>query len=112
MILLAIITAFLTTIITLFFNSLSDTWKDLKTETKNVYVTSIQNFVEKVKKDFADKPTKKWMKELDNFKGNPDKVRAWYQRMMLFFQSNNILKEWERIKIVLGKIKRGKENWT
>jgi len=50
------------------------------------------------------------MKELDNFKGNPDKVRAWYQRMMLFFQSNNILKEWERIKIVLGKIKRGKEN--
>jgi len=30
--------------------------------------------------------------------------------MMLFFQSNDISKEWERIKIALGKIKGGKEN--
>jgi len=74
MIPLAIIMAFLTTIITLFFNSLSDAWKDLTTETKDVYATSIQNFVEEVKKDFADKPTKRRMKEPDDFKGNPDKV--------------------------------------
>jgi len=32
--------------------------------------------------------------------------------MTLFFQSNNILKEWKRIKIALGKIKGGKENWA
>jgi len=30
--------------------------------------------------------------------------------MTLFFQSNNITSEWERIKITLGKIKEGKEN--
>jgi len=30
--------------------------------------------------------------------------------MTLFFQSNNISKEWERIKIALGKIKEEKEN--
>jgi len=30
--------------------------------------------------------------------------------MMLFFQSNDILKEWERIEIALGKIKGGKDN--
>jgi len=77
MIPLMIITAFLTTIITLFFNSLSNAWKDLMTKTKN-FTTSIQNFVEEVKKDFTDKPTKRQMKELDNFEGNPDKVRAWY----------------------------------
>jgi len=107
MILLTVITAFLTTIIILFFNSLSHAWKDLKTETKDVYATSIQNFIEEVKKDFADKLTKKRMKEPDNFKGNPDKVRAWYQRMTLFFQSNNISKEWERIKIALGNVRIG-----
>jgi len=50
MIPLTVITAFLTTIITIFFNSLSDTWKDLRGETKNIYATSIQNFVEEVKK--------------------------------------------------------------
>jgi len=36
--------------------------------------------------------------------------------MTLFFQSNDILKEWKRIEIVLGKIKGEKENqaqqWT
>jgi len=36
MIPLAIIMAFLTIIITLFFNFLSNAWKDLKTETKDV----------------------------------------------------------------------------
>jgi len=30
--------------------------------------------------------------------------------MILFFQSNDISKEWERIEIALGKIKGGKEN--
>jgi len=30
--------------------------------------------------------------------------------MTLFFQSNNISKEWERIKIALEKIKEGKDN--
>jgi len=30
--------------------------------------------------------------------------------MMLFFQSNDISTEWERIEIALGKIKKGKEN--
>jgi len=32
--------------------------------------------------------------------------------MTLFFQSNNISKEWERIKIALGKIKGRKDNQT
>jgi len=50
------------------------------------------------------------MKEPNDFKGNPDEVRAWYQRMMLFFQSNDISKEWERIEMALGKIKGGKDN--
>jgi len=30
--------------------------------------------------------------------------------MILFFQSNDILKEWKRIEIALEKIKREKEN--
>jgi len=110
MIPLAVITAFLTTIITLFFNSLSDAWKDLRSETKDAYATSIQNFVEEVKKDFSDKPAQRRMKEPNDFEGNQDEVRAWCRRMTLFFQSNNILKEWERIEIALGKIKGGKEN--
>jgi len=33
------------------------------------------------------------IKEPNNFEENPDEVRAWYRRIMLFFQSNNILKE-------------------
>jgi len=64
MISLAVITAFLTTIITLFFNSLSDAWKHPGKEAKDAYATSIQNFVKEVKKDFADKPAKRRMKEL------------------------------------------------
>jgi len=32
--------------------------------------------------------------------------------MTLFFQSNNILKKWERIEMALGKIKGGKDNWA
>jgi len=93
MISLAVIMVFLTTIITLFFNSLSNAWKDLGKETKDVYATSIQNFMEEVKRDFADKPTKRKTKEPDDFEGSLDKVRAWCQRMTLFFQSNNISKE-------------------
>jgi len=110
MIPLAVITAFLGTIITLFFNSLADAWNKLGRETKDVYATNIQNFMEEIKKDFADKLTKRRMKEPDDFKGGPDKVKAWCQRMTLFFQSNNISREWERIEIALGKIKGGKEN--
>jgi len=112
MISLTIITAFLTTIITLFFNSLSNTWKDLGKEAKDAYATSIQNFMEEVKKDFADKLTKRKMKEPDNFEESPDEIRAWCQRMILFFQSNDISKEWERIEMALGKIKGGKDNWA
>jgi len=93
MIPLAIIMAFLTTIITLFFNSISEAWTNLKAETKEVYATNVQTFIEEVRKDFADKPTKRRMKEPDNFKGNPDKVRAWCRKMTLFFQSNNISKK-------------------
>jgi len=68
--------AFLTTIITLFFNSLSNAWKDLGSETKDTYIASIQNFIKEVKKDFANKLTKRKIKEPDDFKGNPDEVRA------------------------------------
>jgi len=93
MISLAVITAFLTTIITLFFNSISKAWMNLKAETKEVYATNVQTFIEEVRKDFADKPTKRKMKEPDDFKGSPDKVRAWCRRMTLFFQSNDISKE-------------------
>jgi len=110
MIPLAVIMAFLGTIITLFFNSLADAWKDLGKETKNVYAMSVQNFVEEIKKDFADKPAKRRAKEPDDFEGGLDEVKAWCRRMMLFFQSNNISKEWERIEIALGKIKGEKEN--
>jgi len=52
------------------------------------------------------------MKELDDFEGSPDEVRAWCQKITLFFQSNNISKEWKRIEIALGKIKEGKDNRT
>ena len=68
--------------------------------------------MEEIKKDFANKPAKKKAKEPDDFKGGPDEVKAWCRRMMLFFQSNDISKEWERIEIALGKIKGGKENWV
>ena len=110
MISLTIIMAFLTTIIALFFNSISKAWTDLKDETKEVYATNVQTFIEEVRKDFADKPTKWRTKEPDNFEGGPDEVKAWCQRMTLFFQSNDISTEWERIEIALGKIKKGKEN--
>jgi len=58
MIPLAIIMAFLTTIISLFFNSISEAWMSLKAETQEVYATNVQTFIEEVRKDFADKPTK------------------------------------------------------
>ena len=77
MIPLAVITVFLGTIITLFFNFLADAWKDLGKETKNIYTMSVQNFVEEIKKDFADKPAKRRAKEPDDFEGSPDEVKAW-----------------------------------
>jgi len=49
------------------------------------------------------------MKEPNNFEGSPDEVRAWCQKIALFFQSNDISKKWERIEMALGKIKRGKD---
>ena len=85
--------AFLGTIITLFFNSLADAWKDLGKKTKNICATSVQSFVEEIKKDFVDKPAKRRAKEPDNFERSLDKVMAWCQKMMLFFQSNDISKE-------------------
>jgi len=71
---------------------------------------NVQTFIEEIRKDFADKPTKRKMKEPDDFEGSPDEVRTWCRRMTLFFQSNNISKEWERIEMALGKIKGGKDN--
>ena len=68
--------------------------------------------MKEIKKDFADKPAKRRAKEPDNFEGGPDEVKAWCRRMTLFFQSNDISKEWERIEIALGKIKEEKENWA
>jgi len=70
MISLTVITAFLTTIITLFFNFLSNAWKDLGKEAKDAYATIIQNFVEEVKKDFTDKLAKRRIKEPNDFEGN------------------------------------------
>ena len=93
MISLTVIIAFLTTIITLFFNSISEAWTNLKAKTKEVHATNVQTFIEEVRKDFADKPAKRRTKEPNDFEGNPDEVKAWYQRMMLFFQSNDISKE-------------------
>jgi len=110
MIPLAIITAFLTTIISLFFNFISEAWTSLKAKTKEVYATNVQTFIEEVRKNFANKPAKRRTKEPDDFKGNPNKVRAWCRRMMLFFQSNDISKEWKRVEMALGKIKGGKDN--
>jgi len=102
--------AFLTTIIVLFFNSISKAWMNLKAKMKEVYATNVQTFIEKVRKDFIDKPAKKKIKEPDNFEESPDKVRAWCRRMTLFFQSNGISKKWKRIKMTLGKIKGEKDN--
>jgi len=110
MIPLAVITAFLTTIITLFFNSISKAWMNLKAKKKEVYATNVQTFIEEVRKDFTDKPAKNKMKEPDDFEGSLDEVRAWCRRMTLFFQSNGISKEWERIEMTLGKIKGGKDS--
>jgi len=93
MIPLTIITVFLGTIITLFFNSLANTWNKLEGETKNNYATSIQIFVKEIKKNFVDKPTKRRTKEPNDFEGSSDEVKAWCQRMTLFFQSNDISKE-------------------
>jgi len=64
MIPLTIITAFLTTIISLFFNSISETWMNLKAKTKEVYAMNVQTFIEEVRKDFADKPSKRRRKKL------------------------------------------------
>ena len=77
MIPLTVIMSFLGTIITLFFNSLANAWKDLGKETKNVYAISVQNFVEEIKKDFTDKLDKRRAKEPNNFEGSLDKVKAW-----------------------------------
>ena len=82
----------------------------LEKKTKNIYAMSVQSFVEEIKKDFVDKPAKRKAKEPNDFKGSPDKVKAWCWRMTLFFQSNDISKEWERIKMALEKIKGGKNN--
>jgi len=49
--------------------------------------------MEEVKKDFANKLAKREIKKPDDFKESPDKVRAWCQRITLFFQSNDILKK-------------------
>jgi len=68
--------AFLGTIITLFFNSLANAWNELGGKTKNDYAMSIQTFVEEIKKDFADKLTKRRTKEPDDFEGSPDEVKA------------------------------------
>ena len=76
MISLTVIMVFLTTIIALFFNSISKAWTDLKDETKEVYATNVQTFIEEVRKDFADKPTKWRTKEPDDFEGGPDEVKA------------------------------------
>jgi len=57
---------------------------------------SVQNFVEEIKKDFVDKLAKRRAKEPDDFEGSLDKVKAWYQRMMLFFQSNDISKKMKK----------------
>jgi len=64
MISLAIIMAFLTTIISLFFNSISEAWMSLKAKTKEVYAINIQTFIEEVKKDFANKQPNKEQRNL------------------------------------------------
>ena len=49
-------------------------------------------------------------KEPDDFEGNPEDVSAWCRRMTMYFWSNGIRNEWERIEIALGKIRKGKDN--
>jgi len=67
----------LTTIISLFFNSIFKARTSLKAETKEVYATNVQTFIEEVRKDFTDKPAKRRTKKPDDFEENPDEVRAW-----------------------------------
>ena len=43
------------------------------------------------------------MKEPDNYNGSLEEVNIWYQRMTMFFQSDNIENDWERIKITLER---------
>jgi len=74
MISLTVIMAFLTTIIALFFNSISKAWTDLKDKTKEFYATNVQTFIEEVRKDFTDKPAKQRTKEPNDFEGSPGEV--------------------------------------
>jgi len=74
MISLTVIMVFLTTIIALFFNSISKAWTDLKDKTKEVYATNVQTFIEEVRKDFTDKPAKQRTKEPNDFEGSPGEV--------------------------------------
>jgi len=87
----AVIIAFLTTILTLFYNPLIAAWNALTDKTQNTYATDIQTFMQEVKKNFSTKPNRQRMKEPNDFEGNPDKVRVWCRRMTLFFQSNDIM---------------------
>jgi len=53
---------------------------------------------------------KRRMKEPDDYEGDPETGNAWCRRMTMYFQSNNISSNWERIKITRRKIKKGKDN--
>ena len=50
----AVIIAFLTTILTLFYNPLIVAWNALTDKTQNTYATDIQTFMQEVKKDFLN----------------------------------------------------------
>ena len=65
----------------------------LNSEQSDSWLNSGHQGLDANRKDFTNKPAKWRMKEPDKFEGNPDEVRAWCQRMMLFFQSNDISKE-------------------
>jgi len=104
------ILALITTLITLFFQpNLLTQWNALSKNKKEKVTDSIQEFVEKVKKELQPKTRLKTEPPKD-FEGNSDDVANWCRRMTLYFNNQNIDSEWEKIEFALSKITRGREN--
>jgi len=111
MIPLPVLLSFLTAIIAVFWGGDTLTgWNNLSEDERNGLAAAIQKLFKATKKDLSMGQTTRKAKEPDDFEGNPEDVNAWCQCMTMYFQSNGIKNEWERIEIALGKIRKGKDN--
>jgi hypothetical protein len=108
-----VIAAFITTIASLFAKPFAQAWwRDLNDDERTVQVQNVQNFIEAVKAELKTPPKPKKLKIPipDDYHGDPAEVGAWCRRMTLYFQSEGIEDETDRITYALGKITKGKEN--